>query len=574
MADSLIYQVSSRSDMMEEPFSRKDVVYIIDQNNSSYSGGQILLETSQLANSGRWASYSEAYLTIPLVLGWRTNINSLAAASVSPFLLGLKNGYHQLIDSISVDLNGTNVCQLTPYSNFFVSYKMMTSWSADDVAKYGASCNFFPDDVNSAVYVVDGATGLSGNGVANNLLTLPALTSYQAAQSAYIPFLENTGFRKRIYNLNYVGSGGIAALLSSGVGGGARAVGMNFWQTAGAAENLVAYSSVIAKIRLKDIHDFFSQVPLLKGAFFKFTFNLNTAYAFVQKTGNANAGTIVVASASDIVQTAGRTNPLMVASGQASNPFNQFAAQVLTIGCGVGSLSLPASATGPSGSPTTQTVNHATMSSCRLYVPLYTMQPSYEDQYISMNPTKSIIYRDIYSYRIPNVAASSSINQLLTNGLVAPKSLVVIPILNGSAGNNANQAFDPIQSPFASEPATTSFGAALTTFNVQLSGINVFQSNQLYDYEAFMNELSRINAVNGGQTTGLLSGLIDEYKFSTMYRYYVCDLSRGYSSEDMVPKSVQLSCQNVCAKILDLYCFIEYERKISVDLRTGQVVQV
>jgi hypothetical protein len=264
-----------------------------------------------------------------------------------------------------------------------------------------------------------------------------------------------------------------------------------------------------------------------------------------------------VASPADI-SIQGRTNPLMIASGEVNNPMNGFVNN-FSIGCGVSSLSLGGT-----------TVNHALFRSCRLYVPLYSMAASYEEQYITMNPSKTIVYRDIYSYTVPN--QTQSVNQLLTNGLVAPKALVIIPILNKTGGNNATVAFDPVQSPFTSEPSHPSYGQALRELNVQLSGVNVFQQNEQYDYEAFINELSRINAINGGQTSGLTSGLIDEYRFSTLYRYYVCDLSRGYSSEDMVPKSVQLSCIVASSKALDLYCFIEYERKISVDIRTGQVI--
>lgn len=555
MADSLIYTVSSRSDFLEQPFTKRDMVFVIDNNNSSYSGGQILLETSQLANSGRWASYSEAYLTIPLVLGYKSSANISAATYRNPLLLGLKNGFHQLIDSFSCDLNGTNICQLTPYTNFYVSYKMMTSFSADDVAKYGASLNFFPDSVDSVGYSAGGLTA-SGNGVFNNRVVLAAAENLEAQDALGVALGVNEGFRSRLINLNYRGAGVAQALLPTA---NAVALGMNVWQeSADAAAAKVYYSSIVAKIRLKDLHSFFSEVPLIKGAFFKFTFNLNTATSNI--TYAAGPPVVYSVAATSDVSIQGRTNPLMIASGEANNPMADFVNN-FSIGCGVSSLSLGGT-----------TVNHALFRSCRLYVPLYSMAASYEEQYITMNPSKTIVYRDIYSYAIPN--QTQSVNQLLTNGLTAPKALVIIPILNKTGGNNATVAFDPVQSPFTSEPAHPSYGQALRELNVQLSGVNVFQQNEQYDYEAFLNELSRINAINGGQTTGLTSGLIDEYKFSTLYRYYVCDLSRGYASEDMVPKSVQLSCIVGSTKAVDLYCFIEYERKISIDLRSGQVIQV
>lgn len=550
MADSLIYQVSSRSDFLEQPFTKRDVVYVLDNNNSSYSGSQILLETSQLANSGRWCSMSEAYLVIPLVLGYKSTADISAAAYRNPLLLGLKNGFHHLIDSFTCDLNGTNVCQLTPYSNFYVSYKMMTTFSADDVAKYGASLCFFPDTVDAVGY--SAAASTSGNGVFNNRVVLPANEDIENQAATSVRLGVNSGFRNRLISLNYRGTGGAQALLTTAQ---AITLGMNVWQeSADAAIAKVYYSSVIAKIRLKDLHSFFAEVPLLKGAFFKFTFNLNLATTTI----TYGAGPLFSVGATSDISIQGRTNPLMIASGEVNNPMTDFANN-FSIGCGVSSLSLGGT-----------TVNHALLRSCRLYVPLYSMAPSYEEQYITMNPSKSIVYRDIYSYVVPN--QTQSVNQLLTNGLVAPKALVIIPILNKTAGNNAAVAFDPVQSPFTAEPSHPSYGQGLRELNVQLSGVNVFQQNEQYDYEAFINELSRINAINGGQTSGLTSGLIDEFRFSTLYRYYVCDLSRGYASEDMVPKSVQLACTVASSKALDLYCFIEYERKINVDIRTGQVI--
>ena len=204
--------------------------------------------------------------------------------------------------------------------------------------------------------------------------------------------------------------------------------------------------------------------------------------------------------------------------------------KTLTVACGIGSVTL-----------TGTTAVHNILTSCRMYVPLYTMNPTYEDQYLSLNPRKEVIYRDIYNYNALNVSAGASFTTLLTNGITNPKCLVIIPILNGStAGNNANTLFPPHQSPFTSEPATTSPLLAIQNFNVQVSGINLFPQNQTYDFDQFMTELKNANAINGGITTDLTSGLIGEAEFSSGYRYYVADLSRRLPLDDSVPKSIQI----------------------------------
>ena len=61
-------------------------------------------------------------------------------------------------------------------------------------------------------------------------------------------------------------------------------------------------------------------------------------------------------------------------------------------------------------------------------------------------------------------------------------------------------------------------------------------------------ELSRVNAINGGETVGITSGLITADMWSNAYRYYVADVSRREKSEDIVPKSITLIGTNNTTK--------------------------
>jgi hypothetical protein len=107
---------------------------------------------------------------------------------------------------------------------------------------------------------------------------------------------------------------------------------------------------------------------------------------------------------------------------------------------------------------------------------------------------------------------------------------------------------------------------------VQLAGVNIYTSNTLYDFEAFRNELARINGINGGVVDGLTSGLIGLEQFQANMRYYVTDLSRRIKAEDVVPKSIQISGTNASQVPITLFVFLEFERSIDVALDSGMLL--
>jgi hypothetical protein len=258
----------------------------------------------------------------------------------------------------------------------------------------------------------------------------------------------------------------------------------------------------------------------------------------------------------------GRTNPMMMSSSLANNPMNLAVANgagaVFTSQCGV--MRTAASTLTPA------------ISAVRLYVPSYTLNPVMEEAYLSIEREKDIIYNDFYNFNITNVAAGGTFNQLLTNGLADLQQLVVIPQYNSAAGVAATIALVPYQSIFDPSPATSAPLAAVTQFQVQLSGKNVFQQNEQYDFEQFLNEFVGYNSVNGGVSTGLSSGLLGRWEWDNLYRYYVCDLARRIPAEDRVPKSVNVLGINDTGKAMDYLCFLVYKRKIRVDLRSGALI--
>jgi hypothetical protein len=315
--------------------------------------------------------------------------------------------------------------------------------------------------------------------------------------------------------------------------------------------------NILCTIKLKDIHDFFKQIPLVKGASLRFTLNYNSARIVVNAT---TSGTTLTQAT--YTQLSGKSNPIMMASAAASNPSAAVAAlatdPVLTIECNVAKTSNPVVA------------GSGTLASCRLYVPSYTMNPVSMKELIGLKENHSFEYEEIYNYNFINVAAGGSFNQILTNGIVNPKALVIIPMVNSAD----NASIIPYQSIFDSAPGTTCPLAAVTNFNVALAGKNIFMQNVDYDFDMFINEVAPANALNGGYTVGLTSGLLSKKDWDNSYRYLVADLSRGSIAVEGVPQSVQVSGVNSTAVAMDYFCFVVYSRKAKLNVVTSELLSL
>jgi hypothetical protein len=408
MADALLYEQSLETQGDSSPFISRQVVQVLDQNGGNYNG-QIQIDTSSLSNSGKYASYGEAYLCIPLVTVLEaTSANSktgLNAATI-PFGVGFKCGFHQLIHSLSVSYNNSDVVQLTPFTNFYVQYKLMTHCSWDDVKKIGPSIGFYPDSSQSYSFVTAAASvtdDMSGIGLSNNKNwygdnTATGLSTYALYQK-YAKY--NEGFLKRQEDtaLTY----GVAP--HNNFFANATDVGINYYETA--TDYKVWYT--MAKIRLKDLHSFFEQLPLVKGAFLSLRLNCNTCTHTLSSLPSSG-GTVSNLYTTGFT-TNGGTSPLLVASGGTTSALGKenglgtlHTAMTALTSATIGTFSLRVSI----GKDTGKNLTHPTwQAQTRLFVPLYQMTPTDEERYLSLNRVKKIVYEDIYSYQT-NVALVST----------------------------------------------------------------------------------------------------------------------------------------------------------------------
>ncbi len=632
--DNLVFEESINSELSQSEFIDKQWLYINDNNNGSYSS-QIILDTTPLSNSGGYINWSEAFMAIPLVFQVE---NSTATTGVPPnpidattncdWVFAMKNGYWHILHSLTCEFNNGNIIQQVPFLNVFCSFKNMTSWSQGDVKNWGSVCGFAPDSSRSWVYntAVNSATNMlsaNGTGLCNNrvapYLPVVQVSSAATALNQAIPLTQcsvgssdyrlwsNEGLRQRMAYLNYslslpadglnVFNNKQSALLGSIIAAPQQTFLTYVDSVSYANSRAVVFDAVI---RLKDVADFFQKCPLLKGATMRIALNTNQCFATIGAApADYVAATGLLASPASLsLQTAptilggGSTCPFMISSADLGQGLAQQSTTTIT----PVSIGLAPPTTTNTTAPTTFKVAlsivktqfkggnfmandyTAPISSVRLYAPCYTMSPIAEQRYLSLAPTKKVVYNDIFQYQF-NLGTQSNFNLLVSNGITNVRGVVVIPFLdadsNGTAGGAGAYAgavtTNTLLSPFATSGATPD-PISITNFNIQVSGKNLFLQQLQYTYEQFYEQLVSSNQLNGSLTTSLASGLIGKEDFEFLYRYYYGNVSRSLPSEDGVAKSIQILgsvVQPSTAVKVTLMVFVEFEREITIDVRTG-----
>ena len=480
---------------------------------------------------------------------------------------------------------------------------------------------------NGAITVND---TFSGQGVVNNTNNTSKFPAF-GQNNAYNSMCGNEGFLKRQQLINYNAdaySGLAIATASRSAANGSTLTPLSSLLTAtktaelwksylsnkradsftctGTTVTVPTYGyiqySIMASVYLKHLHSFFNMCPLLKGVFMKLTLNLNNTSstincAYQGIATNDTAFTPAGMQCESVQNAIGGINPIMIASGitdngnasllNATSGFNTVSASAtvsqvtytLVTNISVGATCLDQRLT------SVTTVGTGTLAkSVYLYVPALTFNPTFEQAYLS-NSVKQIKYTDIYQYQILNIPSTGLFNNLVTNGIANIKSVLILPFFSSTTSgdavgnrfeftNSANTGFRsgvPVyQSPF--DPAGTGCTSPLshiTNFNVQISGQNAIYNTQKYVYEEFNNQLYGQNAVNGGLTDGITSGLIDRQAFDLEYCYYYVNVERMLPVEMSVPKSVQILGTNASAKAMDYFVFVEYGVEIQIDALTG-----
>ncbi len=619
--DNLVFDEAVNSTIDQSEFISKKWIYVNDNNSQNYSS-QIVLDTTPLSNAGGWVNWSEAYMVIPLCI----QLTSASTASIpanstkSDYAWAFKSGFWNIINSMNVEFNNQNIIQQTPLTNVFRSFKAHTSFSQDDLLNEGASIGYYPDNAGSWRYSKQDAGGAlayaDGMGFSNNrdAPIFRVQSTLTGTQINALPFYSSTDGLISYVSSGVAGSVGTDASPSAtGVGNPssfdaspyAYNDGMTKRQTwygydatnstQGSlfdANSAVYRSSKVeskagsvvwhtyAKLRLKDLNEYFEKCPLLKGSTIRFYLNTNQTLIKFSKTATAiDAGTGVLTSGTTSLTSVqvigGLTNPLMIASGEVGQGLSPLPADDYMLSCSIfrNTFSEQLGQNANSSTPP-----QTSLTAVRLYAPIYQFNPLAQQRYLQLAPTKKVVYRDIFQYQFSTINPDDNFNFLVSNGIPNIKSVLVVPYIpagsngsftdaNGKQTNNGLN-YSTLLSPFASTPATPD-PIPLSNFNILVSGVNLFLNNQLYDFEQFRQELMSSNQLNGNLTTGLTSGLISEEMFSRGYRYYYGNCSRILPAEAGVSRSVQIIGQNKSKSIVNLLVFVEFEKSMTIDILTG-----
>jgi hypothetical protein len=567
MADTIILERSMETPADNtSPFTRKEVIKIKDMSTSgNYSTSQVVFETISLSNSGKFCDYTEAFITIPTVSVLTgadadgTNPVSFVANHVkeSDMTLVFKNSHLNLINSCQIDYGNQSAIQQTDHINDYLIFKQHTELSMQDEELHGPTIGYAKDSSRSWYWDAD-------NGICNNE-TASVVDTLQR---------HSAGVNKGMFDRSQVYFAGDDTLSGRQQIFGDEAVKQsNRSYIINHAQHKAYYHNVI--VRLKDLPLFQSMPSLLKGGNFKITLTLNQCeFKF---TTAADAGGLV--GGLDYIPasfTGKLTNPIMVSSNahSAVRPTNVLHQSAQSDVAG-GSWALPASKTyvvscnvARPQYPAHQGKGVADCQSlnCELNVPVYTLKPAIENRYLQMGQ-KKVVYNEVLLHQLLNKQAGSTFNDLITNGLTHMKRLVIIPTI--ASASNGVLTVDPRMSPFDTVPSTCS-PYILENLQIQIANQNVYANPVNYSYEMFLHEMNGRYGVESSLFAGVSSSRISMQDYIELYGYIVVDLKRKYSSDEAVPLSVSISGKVKSLKNLDLYCFIEQEKTMTIDVATGQ----
>ena len=318
-----------------------------------------------------------------------------------------------------------------------------------------------------------------------------------------------------------------------------KASGMDHYEVHGKTH--VYYHDCI--IRLRDL-PFFKSMPIIKGSNIRIRIDLNqssvtTVRGADDQTSNMN------------IQLKGSVCPVMRLDPKAGTE---------TLSCRVVSSSGHIDVGGNNGLYVHE------KKQCRLYVPSYELNTAFESSYMASRQQK-IIYEDVFVKNI--VVQPGSFQENITSGLSRVTRLLIVPMLNKNS-NGTKTLVSPQGSIYSTEPSTCS-PYLISDFNVKVSSNNIYEAKQEYKYESFLNEMN-VLGIDANKETGLCSGQIGLKDYINTYGYIVCDLSRRVQGDEMTPFNIDIIGTVRSPKALDLLCFLSYEKDITLDVATGEIL--
>jgi hypothetical protein len=567
LGDQFLYQSSLKAEPDIKVSTQKRVPMVIDINQGSYQNGVITIDaTSQLNGAEGFAALRDAYVMLPYKVSMKNTHGSQAlAAAANRLSVGLKCGVWNVIDSMSLELNGKQILSMLDYKNFINNVRAQTEFSSNYVDKHGSESFVYPDESGSLVWSASATT--NGDGYSNNTANIAA----NPDTSGVLP--ANSGFVKRLLSnppesgsVNTFGwptlKSGSATNISNQLGRGAFKAGA----ATTPAGSIAGTWFYMLKIRLVDLHPIFEQLDLMGNPQIKLRFRVNQGSSVIScpYTGSAK-----VMSLTSTTLASGNTCPIMVSSATTGSPNSGVlpaAAGEITVAWGAITNSLEPTIDG----------TYWPFTTTRLYVPFFNLE---NPQALISKPEKKIKYLDFYAqwfYQRAGVGITggtqhnTAFDLQLSASLKNAKYVCLMPFAETSSGNFASATVQQFQSPFDSAPWTVQAGSCIRNFNVRVGSTQVFDLNYDYDWHSFCNEFSKLGAINGDLSEELSNGLIDLKTWSLTNRVMIADISR--LTEPTVPQSIQVMGTNASSQGVNLLVLVAFENELTYNRLTGEVV--
>ena len=554
--DSAIFDSTITVEDNISPMVEKQVVW---QNSvENQYNGYITWNLSQMNSVGTYLDFKNAYMQIPYVISVRASADFTTADAMNSYMLGLKNGTHQLINNLTVSYNSVKVVESQDYINQYVSYKLMTELNETDLRKLRGTICFSPDEGQSCRYSATG-TNRSGQGISNNVSNPDDQIDGTTWRGDVLP---NNGHFLRMkdntsYYLNQTNLGAITTTAQI------TETGTNYFTNDGGAGAARIYSFyIVATIRLRDVCDFFEKMPLVSGALLNIVVNYNSC-DWTERY-NIAAGAFNTRTITSYTQTSGNCNPILVSGSGTDEPNSILVTRAIALGnanydftfsTGINRNSLVGS--------------HTLLNVARLYIPTFKLNSVAESRLLEVSPERPINYTDLRMYSFI-VGANTNFSQLVSGGVSNVQKLVIVPQYNRVG--IANFPVNTWQSPYCSAPATTANYGQITNFQVLLGGKTILNESTFYGWQQFLDEYYSDGSEIGNQDKGMEVGLVSKNQWESGYRYLVVDLARRVRSSDNSSLSIQINGKNNTNYEMTLFCYFVFKRELTIQLANGNIV--
>ena len=527
-------------------FKQKNITPIIDnaRGGSEYISGKVVIDAQNFGNGPEIPDWANAYVVFPEVeklTGQAGNADMTVAALPTNFLTAPKN--NALVESFRAEQGGNMVVSESQNLSQLVNFKKHCTTSADDIAKNAATTLYAPDGVGNWAATASIA-GVSNVGNNPNGTVLTGAEQFNAGvlqrQRAGLPLnAVSTVFNDATKQANEFAP----------------------YQKITSAVTTIATASATTLseihrarvVYLRDLDDYFAKHPLVRGCGYKFTFTVNqgsavATYSSITTTQFATLPTLTAATLTGPAT----CMPSMLVVG----PNTVAGAGATTIGT-TSSLTLTLSSK-------LDISSDARQQGVMLYVPTYIPTEEYEARLLQSPQVYRTPFK-ITSSVFTGLTANAPINLQLFTAIANPRALVVIPQFAQETQTQPSQC-----SPLNPSPACTDPTLSLTKCQIRVNARPVLPAPQSYGFQQFIENTSRIFAVNGGLSP-ITSGVIDFWKFMHNYRYYAFDLSYLAEEQRDIPQLVSFESFNNNSVKIDLYVYCLSEQGAIFDMVKGGV---